>query len=367
MDSSERKPVILVFTILIFSVAIAYFLYAFGVISYFKHRSFHLSGFVHNLSIDLRNNNRLIPEIIRRTEPSIVGVKGVWQENIILPFSPDKRKKIIRKSEGAGVVVGKQGYIVTSSDITQNAQTIWVSYGNKQEQQAKLLGRDTLTGIAVIQVQADNLFPISFMNSDNLAVGQWVLAMGKPFGLNNTTNMGIISALGRNIEQDLIQTDAAMVWENRGGALVDLDGNLVGMNSAIYAYNGETAGVGFAIPGNVVKKVIEDLIRHGKVNHGWLGIEMQPLKGNMGEALGIKSNEGVIVNRVLSPSPAKNGGILQGDVIVKAGGRAIREPSDLSAKIAYTDPDTYLPFSLIRNERILKIDVKIGRDPENLQ
>lgn len=364
MNENIRKRFFNIFSLLLLAIIIAGVLRYWGF-SFLKYHSFRIAQSVFNISKGLKNSNRLIPEIIHRIEPSVVSVKGIYTKMMILPFSPIQKKKLVQESEGAGVIVSEEGYIVTTLDAIEQAQTIHVNTWDNQELQAKLMGFDPMSRIAVIQVKTKKFQPVSFANSDQLQVGQWVLAMGSPFGFKNSSNLGIISALGRNAEQDLIQTDAAINTGNRGGALIDLEGNLAGININLSSGGQGYPGVGFAVPSNVVKKVIEDLIRYKKVHYGWLGVEMQPLQNNMGEALGLASNEGVIVNRVFENSPAQKGGILQGDVIVEAGGRTIREPSDLYAKITYTDPNTYLPFSLIRDNRLIKLSIKIGSKPEN--
>lgn len=261
-------------------------------------------------------------------------------------------------SSGSGVIVTENGYIVTNYHVIKGANTIEVILNNKkQSYQAKLVGSDPSTDIAVLKIEAKGLPHIVFGNSDDVQIGEWVLAVGNPFNLTSTVTAGIVSAKGRNINivnnqfpiESFIQTDAAINPGNSGGALVDLEGRLVGINTAISSQTGSYIGYGFAIPSNIVSKIIKDLIDFKEVQRGYTGMEISDIDSRLAQKLSISNNLGVYVSSVLAESPADKAGIRTGDVIVKINGKDIDSKAIFDELMAYMRPGDKAKFTFLRN------------------
>ncbi len=261
-------------------------------------------------------------------------------------------------SSGSGVIVSTDGYIVTNYHVIKDATTIEVILNNnKQSYQAKLVGSDPSTDIAVLKIEGKNLPHIVFGNSDDVAIGEWVLAVGNPFNLTSTVTAGIVSAKGRNINivnnqypiESIIQTDAAINPGNSGGALIDLEGRLIGINTAISSQTGSYIGYGFAIPANIVSKIIKDLIEFKEVQRGYTGMEINDIDSKLAQKLNISNNLGVYVSSVLAEGPADKSGIRTGDVIIKINGKNIDSKAIFDEYIAYMRPGDKAKFTLIRN------------------
>jgi Do/DeqQ family serine protease len=261
-------------------------------------------------------------------------------------------------SSGSGVIVSENGYIVTNYHVIKGANTIEVILNNKkQSYQAKLVGSDPSTDIAVLKIEAKQLPHIVFGNSDDVQIGEWVLAVGNPFNLTSTVTAGIVSAKGRNINivnnqfpiESFIQTDAAINPGNSGGALVDLEGRLVGINTAISSQTGSYIGYGFAIPSNIVSKIIKDLIDFKEVQRGYTGMEISDIDSRLAQKLSISNNLGVYVSSVLAESPADKAGIRTGDVIVKINGKEIDSKAIFDELMAYMRPGDKAKFTFLRN------------------
>lgn len=259
-------------------------------------------------------------------------------------------------STGSGVIMRKDGYIVTNLHVVKDAQTIEVVLNNRKKSLvAKLIGSDPSTDIAVLKIDADNLPAINVANSDDLEIGEWVLAVGNPFNLTSTVTAGIVSAKGRNINivnnqfpiESFIQTDAAINPGNSGGALVNLKGELVGINTAIFSQTGSYAGYGFAIPANIVSKVVKDLIDFGQIQRGYSGLEASDLDEN-GEKLN-KINEGAMVVDVYDESPAGKAGLKSGDVITKIQDRSIISKATFDEHMSYYRPGDKIKINYLRN------------------
>ncbi|MBA2593407.1 MAG: DegQ family serine endoprotease [Pseudomonadota bacterium] len=252
---------------------------------------------------------------------------------------PDEPRERKTQSLGSGVIVDAgRGLIITNAHVVANAEHITVKLRNSRKLDAKRVGVDAETDVAVIQVPAEGLTALGFGDSDGLKVGDFVVAIGNPFGLDQTVTSGIVSALGRSglgIEgyEEFIQTDASINPGNSGGALVDLQGRLVGINTAIFSQSGGSIGIGFAIPINVARQVMEQLAQHGEVKRGQLGVQLQDLDPDLAEAFDLNEQEGAVVVNVVEGSPAAKAGLKAGDVVVAVNGRPVRNASDLRSRV----------------------------------
>jgi len=272
---------------------------------------------------------------------------------------------------GSGVIVDKRGYIITNNHVIAKADEIKVVLNDKREFKAKLVGTDPKTDVAVIKINGDNLPVLPWGNSDNLQVGEYVLAIGNPFGLSQTVTMGIVSATGRaNVGiadyEDFIQTDAAINPGNSGGALVNAKGQLVGMNTAIFSRSGGYMGIGFAVPSNMAHKVMESLIKNGKVTRGWLGVSIQAMDDELAKHFGLKSSEGVLVNEVMGDTPAAKGGVKEGDVIVAFDGKKTPDPTTLRNIVAETKVGKRVKMQVIREGKSKTLNIMVAEQPKNL-
>jgi len=256
--------------------------------------------------------------------------------------------------------------ILTNNHVVGGADEIEVVLQNGDIYPGEIVGTDPETDLAVINIEAENLPAITLGNSDELKVGQWVLAVGSPFALSQTVTQGIISYIGRSDVglaeyEDYIQTDAAINPGNSGGALVDLDGNLVGINTALVSRTGSYQGIGFAIPVNAAVKVMEDLVEYGYVRRGWLGISIQELTPGIAEHFGINLQDGgILVSQVLDDTPASAYGIHRGDVIVTIDGEGFRSVTEFRNMIADVDPGSEITIGIIRDRRNMPIQVVVG-------
>jgi len=290
------------------------------------------------------------------------------------PHQAPQEKEYRQEGLGSGVIVSAEGYIITNNHVVEGADEIVVTLFSKKEVEAELIGADKESDIAVLKLKEKihNLPAAPMGNSADLAVGEWVLAIGNPFSKQfaHTVTAGIVSATGRsagiNFYENFIQTDAAINRGNSGGALVNLRGELIGINTAIVSGSGGNVGIGFAIPINMAKKVMEDLLYYGKVSRGWLGIHMQHLDKNLSEALGLEDNRGVLVQKVMPDSPAEKGGLKSGDVVLTLDGVRIKDMKDLQNRIGNSAPNTIVTLKIIRNKKEKKIKVDLGERPSDV-
>ncbi len=282
-----------------------------------------------------------------------------------IPNQPQQQQRRTR-SAGSGVIVdAENGYILTNSHVIDRADEIQVTLLDGRVFEAKLLGKDPEVDIAVLQIEADKLTSVTFADSSELAVGDFVLAIGNPFGLGQTVTSGIVSALGRTglgIEgyENFIQTDASINPGNSGGALINLRGELVGVNTAIIGPSGGNVGIGFAIPINMAKQVMTQLIDFGEVQRGQIGIRFQELTPELAKAFGIKQQQGALVAQVQPGSPAEEAGVKAGDVIIKVDGKTIPKGADLRNAVGLKRIGDDVELTLLRDGEEKTIDVEIG-------
>lgn len=266
---------------------------------------------------------------------------------------------------GAGVIVSEDGHILTNNHVVADADEITVTLTDKREYKAKIIGTDPKTDLAVVKIKADNLMPAKLGDSDQVRVGEWVVAVGHPFGLSYTITTGIVSAKGRANRavaeyEDFIQTDAAINPGNSGGPLVNLKGEVIGINTAIFSRSGGYMGIGFAIPSNMAKSIMQSLIDHGKVVRGWLGVVIQNLDEAMAESFGFKGTNGVLVGDVTPDSPAEKAGMKQGDIILKFGGKETNDTNQLRQMVAVTSPGTKVKVEVFREGERETLEVTVG-------
>ena len=268
-------------------------------------------------------------------------------------------------STGSGVIISADGYIVTNNHVIANADKIDVVLSsNKKSYSAELIGADPSSDLALLKVQATDLKPITFSNSDDVQIGQWVLAVGNPFNLTSTVTAGIVSAKGRNINivnnqfpiESFIQTDAAINPGNSGGALVNLEGDLIGVNTAIASKTGSYVGYGFAIPSNIVMKTIDDLREYGEVQRGFVGVDVVDIDGDIGEKLG---SNGVLIKRITGTNDEAAKKLEVGDVISKINEKIIDSKSTFDERIAYLRPGDIVKFEVFRNENKMELELTL--------
>ena len=274
---------------------------------------------------------------------------------------------------GSGVVVSDDGYILTNFHVVDGADQIEVAFNDGRTLEARLVGSDPETDLAVLQIerakgQATQLAAVTLAQMDNVVVGDVVLAIGNPFGVGQTVTMGIVSALGRshlgiNTFENFIQTDAAINPGNSGGALVDSRGNLVGINTAIYSRSGGSLGIGFAIPVSTAKNVMEQIIATGSVTRGWIGVEVQEITQEIAESFGLTDTAGALIAGVQRGSPADAGGIKPGDILLAVNGKPVKDPQEMLELIARQKPGESVPFKLRRQQALLEATVRIGKRP----
>ena len=287
-----------------------------------------------------------------------------------MPDQPQQQQQEVQ-ALGSGVIVdADKGYILTNNHVIEHADKITVTLEDNRVFDAKVVGADPDTDIAVIKIDAKNLTALPLGDSEKLQVGDFVVAIGNPFGLDHTVTSGIVSGLGRarlhgQRFQNFIQTDAAINPGNSGGALIDLQGKLVGINSAILSQSGGNIGIGFAIPINMAKQVMEQLIKHGKIERGILGVRVQPLTPQMAEAFGVKQTSGALVAQVADGSPAEKAGLKQGDIITAVNGKEIERPQDLVNAIGLKPVGTKVELTIIRDGKELTKTATIGSPSEN--
>jgi Do/DeqQ family serine protease len=319
-----------------------------------------------------------IAPVVSRVTPGVVGisVRGrVREDNPLLQdplfrrFFNLQQQPMERETQatGSGVIVdAAQGYVLTNSHVTENGNSIEVTTKDNRKFKARLIGRDPETDIAVLQISGSNLTAVAMGDSDRLQVGDFVLAVGNPFGLGQTVTSGIVSALGRSglgIEgyEDFIQTDASINPGNSGGPLVDLQGRIVGINTAIVAPSGGNVGIGFAVPINMARQVMDQLVNYGEIKRGRIGVAMQDLTPDIAQALGTTRSEGAVIARVEPGSPAERAGLRTNDLIVAVNGAAIRNGSELRNKVVVARIGDAVDLTIVRGSSEHTVTVRIDQ------
>ena len=320
-------------------------------------------------------------DLAERVSPAVVHIKATtaaktassdqrFGESFPFPgFSspfPQQPREFRRQGTGSGFIIRKDGLILTNNHVVENAHEITVTLTDKQQYKAKILGRDPKTDLAVIKIQPPASLPTAPLgDSDELRVGDWVIAIGNPFGLSNTVTSGIVSAKGRSIGagpyDDFIQTDASINPGNSGGPLFNMAGEVIGINTAIFSQGGGNIGIGFAIPVNLVKNLVPELETKGTVTRGWLGVSVQPVTPELARSFGLDKQRSALVGDVVAQGPAEKAGIKRGDVIVSYDRKPIDEPATLPALVASTPVGKTVAIQVMRDGRRQTVDVAIDR------
>lgn len=311
-----------------------------------------------NKNIRLSREEEQLQEFFKRF--GIPGFPG------ITPPGSERRKKPI-SGTGSGFIIESNGYIITNAHVVFQAGSVIVKLADKREFKAEVIGVDRRTDVALLKIKAKNLPKVTLGNSNNIKVGQWVAAIGSPFGLENTMTVGVISAINRALPQEnfvpFIQTDVAINPGNSGGPLFNTEGHVIGINSQIYSKTGGSMGLSFAIPIDVAIDVADQLKTNGKVIRGWLGIVIQEITKELSESFGMKDTKGALVAGIEKKSPAARGGLLPGDVILKFNNNIINKSSDLPRFVGITKPNTTVPVEILRKNKLISLNIKVGTMP----
>ncbi len=331
--------------------------------------------------------------VVKKVAPSVVKVFTVQKGKVVMqgggpgfgnpmfreffgdesPFGPGPGRQFRTPSQkgiGSGVIVTKDGYIITNNHVVDGADEVNVSLNDGREMKAKVIGKDPKSDVAVIKVDAKDLPAIQIADSDKLEVGDVVLAVGNPFGIGQTVTMGMVSAMGRDARglvdldyQDFIQTDAAINPGNSGGALVDAQGRLVGINTAILSRSGGNQGIGFAIPTNLARDVMGELVSDGKVTRGYLGVLIQDVTPGLAKEFKLEDRKGALVGEVTPKGPAAKAGVASGDVVVEVNGKEISDSRHLKLEVARIKPGETATLKVLREGDAKTIKVKVGELP----
>lgn len=323
------------------------------------------------VTVEKVSDGRSMPDELReRMEEFFGGPNGPFgPRGFRGPQGPSEPRGHRGGGQGSGVIVSTDGYVLTNNHVIDGAREVTVTLPDKREFKGKIVGADPKTDLAVVKIDGQNLPTVTWGDASKLQVGEYVLAVGNPFGLNSTVTLGIVSALGRGrmgITQyeDFIQTDAAINPGNSGGALVNTKGELVGINTAIFSQTGGYQGVGFAVPTSMSKPIYESLVKNGKVVRGYLGIGIQDLNQDLAKSFGIKESKGALVSDVKEDSPADQAGLKQGDIITTYQGSAVEDAVALQRFVTKTVVGTKVPVKIIRNGHEQDLTVTIGEQPD---
>lgn len=338
---------------------------------------------VQDVDPELLSFNNAFIQVAEKVTPSIVQIRVISRAkrddsrkdpfHFFFPFRDDIPRE--RQGAGSGVIISDDGYILTNNHVVENASQLTVDLYDRTTYDAEVIGTDPLTDLAVIKIDADGLDEAYLGDSDNVKVGQWVMAIGNPLAFSSTVTAGIISAIGRSLNlirdsygvENFIQTDAVINRGNSGGALVDLKGAVIGINTAI-ATDGMTSsyiGYGFAIPVNLAKSVAEDLIAHGEVNRGYIGVRIEAVDAATAKAIGLDKPKGILIQQVMEDGAAANADIESGDVIMKIDDVEVNQPNELQAYVAKRRAGNTVTLTLYRNGDTITTDVTLKAREED--
>ena len=325
------------------------------------------------------DTSRGFSDIVRVVSPAVVNISSIktlkrqptpFDEffDFLYPFPDGRSKKWKEQSLGSGVIASPDGYIITNYHVVEQSDDIKVILYDKRSFRAKIIGSDPKTDLAVIRISAKELPIVPWGDSEKLQVGEFVLAIGNPFALSHTVTMGIVSAVGRvdvgiADYENFIQTDAAINPGNSGGPLVNIKGELIGINTAIFSKTGGYQGIGFAVPSNMVRLVMDQLLKKGKVVRGWIGVTIQELTPELAQKFGLKLSEGALVSDVAQGSPAQVAGIMRGDIILEFGGKKVDDVGVLRNMVAQSRISDQVGMKLLRRDKILATVVNIVELP----
>lgn len=344
------------------------------------------AGNAYALSTDINpvGTNR-ITEVVKRNDQAVVGVHSTMKVAQMrgsgphkpfgqTPFGPGApMPQPAPQGSGSGFIIDAEGHVLTNNHVVDGADKVQVQLHDGKEYEAELIGQDAVTDIALLKIvrKEGDTSPLPHMklgDSATLDVGEWVVAIGNPFGLQHTVTTGIVSAKGRNLGAGpydaFIQTDASINPGNSGGPLLNMNGDVVGINTMILSGNGGNVGIGFAIPINMAKSIVSDLMKDGKVTRGWLGVTIQKMTLELASSFGLNEPQGVLVNGVLPKGPAERGGLLRGDVIVKYNGQELADFADLPKLVAQTRPGETVTLNILRNGKPATVQITIEKMQE---
>jgi len=344
----------------------------------------------------LNRSSKAFVNVVKKAKPAVVHIKVEKTTRSTLPnqggedifnhpffdqfFGPQYRRQrpeqprqreYKQRGQGSGFIISKDGFILTNNHVIEDADIIKVSLSDNREFDAKVVGADPQSDVALLKIEdPENLPVLALGNSEALEVGEWVIAIGNPFGLSQTVTVGVVSAKGRssvgiNQYENFIQTDAAINPGNSGGPLINVHGEVVGINTALFSRTGGYMGIGFAIPINMAQSIEDQLQRDGKVTRGWLGVVIQNVDKELAESFGLKQAGGILISEVQEDSPADKAGIKQGDVIIRLNETVLKDVSDLRNRIALISPETEVTLHIIRHGKDEQIAVVIGEQPSD--
>jgi serine protease Do len=362
-----------------------------------------ITGLTADKSVEsLRDSSKAFAAIAESVSPSVafIRVEGDVPDRTMAPFESPFDDEFFRRffgdqfprsprpqqppgqrrtlGQGSGFVfavhdgvLSDTTYLITNNHVVENADKIAVTFPDGREFSAKITGRDPKSDVAVIEIETSEIPPLPLADSSKLDVGEWVVAIGNPFGLSHTLTVGVVSAKGRtsvgiNDYEDFIQTDAAINPGNSGGPLVNLDGEVVGINTAIFSRSGGYMGIGFAIPSDLAKGIAEQLIATGSVTRGLLGVVIQPLTSDLAKSFGVEPDRGILIAQVNADSPADKAGLKAGDIIVEHAGRPVADIGDFRNKIALTPPGTRQSIIVVRDGKRRELSVTIGEQDDDI-
>ncbi|GFE57473.1 DegQ family serine endoprotease [Geobacter sp. AOG1] len=325
---------------------------------------------------DILASQQAFSNVVKAVNPAVVNISTVSKKKLVQPFfefspffddffdgrqpKPQYRRE---NSLGSGFIINKEGYIITNDHVVRDAESIQVKLSNEEEYSGKVVGSDPKTDIAVIKINAKDPLPAAVLgDSSKLQVGQWAIAIGNPFGLDRTVTVGVVSATGRSnmgIEtyEDFIQTDASINPGNSGGPLLNIYGEVIGINTAIVAAG---QGIGFAIPVNMAKQVVAQLIKKGNVTRGWLGVAIQPVTQEIARSFNLDKPRGALVSDIMAGSPAEKAGLRRGDIILSFAGKEIKDSRQLQLVVAETPVGQQVAVEIFRDGKIVKLSLATG-------